>query len=85
MRLAFGRAAEKALSGLPADRRKQVLRRIKDIAADPTSRNFDVKRLASSDLFRLRVGNYRILFSVDSSKDVLTVELIRTRGDIYKR
>jgi mRNA-degrading endonuclease RelE of RelBE toxin-antitoxin system len=33
----------------------------------------------------LRVGDYRVLFSVEEGADTLTIELIRGRGDVYKR
>ena len=85
MRLEFTRAAEKTLHRIPTDRRRQIISQITVVAADPTSRQFDVKPLAGSDLFRLRVGQYRILFSIDERMEVLTVQLIRTRGDVYKR
>jgi mRNA interferase RelE/StbE len=70
MRLTFRRAAEKALDRIPADRRRQLLARIKDVAADPTSRDFDIKPLAGSDVLRLRVGEYRVLFTVDEPQAV---------------
>jgi len=85
MRLEFARAAEKALDKIPADRRRQIILRIKTLAADPTTRERDVKPLAGSDFSRLRVGRYRVLFSVDATAQMLTVHLIRTRGDVYKR
>jgi mRNA-degrading endonuclease RelE of RelBE toxin-antitoxin system len=44
-----------------------------------------VQRLAGSELRRFRVGEYRVLFAVDTANQLLTVELIRTRGDVYKR
>jgi len=44
-----------------------------------------VQPLAGGDLFRLRVGGFRVLFSIDDKRETLIVELIRTRGDVYKR
>ena len=85
MRVRFRSAAEKALERIPADRRRQILSRIGQVAADPAARGTGVVPLAGSDLLRLRVGDYRVLFSVDEGEQMLTVELIRTRGDIYKR
>lgn len=41
--------------------------------------------MAGGDLFRLRVGDFRVLFAVDVANQVLTVELVRPRGDVYKR
>ena len=46
----------------------------------------DIKKLKGhSDLLRLRVGNYRVIYTVDHG--VLTVYVIDVdnRGDVYKR
>ena len=37
------------------------------------------------DLLRLRVGNYRIVYTVDNGKLIVYVIDIDNRGDIYKR
>ena len=84
MRVVFTAAARKTLRRLPADRRIQIVARIEAVASG-TAQNPDVQRLAGSELRRLRVGEYRVLFAVDMANQVLTVELIRTRGDVYKR
>jgi mRNA interferase RelE/StbE len=85
MKVVFTRAGERSLQRLPADRRRQILRRIESVAANPEGRGLHVQPLAGSDLFRLRVGDYRVLFSMNFERDVLIVELVRTRGDVYKR
>jgi mRNA interferase RelE/StbE len=72
------------LRRLPAHRRTQIVGRI-EAAAAGDARNIDVKPLAGSDLHRLRVGEYRVLFAIDPETQVFRVELIRTRGDVYKR
>jgi mRNA interferase RelE/StbE len=77
-------SARKTLRRLPADRRTQIVARI-EAAASGGAPNVDVKRMAGSDLYRLRVGEYRVLFAIDNEAQVLRVELIRTRGDVYKR
>ena len=44
----------------------------------------DVKKLAGHDnLYRLRVGDWRIIFSY-ADKDTILVEEIEPRGDVYK-
>jgi mRNA interferase RelE/StbE len=85
MRVVFTRAAERSLMRLPTDRRRQILVRIEAVAADPSNRRLHIEPLAGSELFRLRIGAYRVLFSLENARDVLTVELVRTRGDVYKR
>ena len=38
-----------------------------------------------SNLFRLRVGDYRILYTIDEAVKIISIENIDNRGDIYKR
>ena len=86
MQIVFRRAAERALDKLPAARRRQIVARIEQLATGPTSRNLDIRPLEGSfGLFRLRVGDYRVLSSIDEVADTVKIELIRGRGDVYKR
>jgi mRNA interferase RelE/StbE len=86
VQIVFRRAAEKALDRLPAARRRQIVGRIERLASASASRNLDVRPLeGGSGLFRLRVGDYRVLFSMSEAADTVTIELIRGRGDVYKR
>ena len=46
----------------------------------------DIKPLKGhDDLLRLRVGGYRIIYSVDNGQLVVYVIDVDSRGDIYKR
>lgn len=46
----------------------------------------DIKRLQGySDLFRVRVGNIRILYSIKENLKIINIENIDNRGDVYKR
>ena len=45
----------------------------------------DTKKLKGSELFRVRVGNYRVLYTIDEGIKVITIENIDNRGDVYKR
>lgn len=86
MQIVFRRAAERALSRLPAGPRRQIVSRIERLGAGSATRNLDIRPLAGgSGVFRLRVGDYRVLYSIDEAADTLTIELIRGRGDVYKR
>ena len=45
----------------------------------------DIKRLQVYDLFRLRVGTIRVIYSIDEEMKIINIENIGNRGDIYKR
>lgn len=40
--------------------------------------------LGYDDYFRLRVGDYRVIYTIDNGKLVICVIDIGNRGDIYK-
>jgi mRNA interferase RelE/StbE len=45
----------------------------------------DIRPLAGQPgVYRLRVGNYRVLFHVDHQHAILFIDAIGPRGDIYK-
>jgi len=82
MKVVFTATARKSLRRVPADRRARIVSRVEAVAAGERA---DVQPLQGSDLLRLRVGEHRVLFAVDLTNQILTVELVRTRGDVYKR
>lgn len=46
----------------------------------------DIKRLQGyNNLYRLRVGNMRVLYSIKESLKIISIENIDNRGDVYKR
>lgn len=45
----------------------------------------DIKRLKGHDLYRMRVGNVRVIYSIQEDIRVINIENIDNRGVIYKR
>jgi mRNA interferase RelE/StbE len=61
---------------------RQIQERILAIAEDPAGHDADVRSLTNRPGFRLRVGDWRVIFSMDDA--TLDVLVIKPRGDIYK-
>ena len=72
-----------ALKFIERQSKSQRLRLYKAIYKLPAEG--DIKKLKGTGLYRLRVGDYRIIYSVDNGLKVINVENIDNRGDIYKR
>ena len=55
------------------------------LSEDPF-RHSNIKKLSGEleGSFRLRLGNMRIIYSVDDNKRVVYIEVIGFRGDVYK-
>jgi len=56
----------------------------KELAVDPHNTDFDIKKLSGRDGYRLRIGNYRAIYTVDAGQLVILVVNVGPRGDIYK-
>ena len=61
---------------------QQIRARILAVAQDLSRPGLDVKPLTNRPGFRLRVGDWRIIFDMDAT--TLEVLAIETRGDVYK-
>ena len=77
-------AALRELRKLPEDIRRRVAARIDALAGDP--RPAGVERIqGEADLYRVRVGDYRIVYQLASKALVVLVVRIGHRRDVYRR
>ncbi len=67
----------------PADA-KRIRTALEKLGVDPDRKDIDVKSLSGRPAYRLRIGNYRVIFQRDDVVRVLAVERIAPRGDVYK-
>jgi mRNA interferase RelE/StbE len=73
--------ALKDLQRLPQSVRVRIGNRIDALANEPRPRG--TVKLAG-DLYRIRVGTYRILYQVDDNASVVTIARIRHRREAYR-
>ncbi len=78
------RQAQKVLSSLPSNTRARLAEKINRLGHDPDDGSLDTKRLTGVPLYRLRVGDWRIIYDRQDAVRVITIEKIKTRGDAYK-
>lgn len=81
--LRLARSAEKDLRRLDPPVRKRVLDGLDRLVAE--DRSLDVRRLTGSERFRLRVGDWRVIFDYDSETETVLVQRILPRGRAYER
>ena len=82
--LRFSKPALKALLKMPAGIAKRMRTELDAVAADPAAYRGDWKPLQGTDLWRLRVGDWRAICDVRDGELVLLVVKIAPRGDAYK-
>jgi mRNA interferase RelE/StbE len=83
--VSFRRSAEKDLQRLDDNVQGRILQAVDGLEKNP--RPFGFRKLQGrrrDDAFRIRVGDYRIVYTVDDSSKVVTVERIRHRREVYR-
>ena len=79
----ISRTAEQQLRKLPRADRERVARRMSSLAHDPYPRG--TRKLAGfEDVYRVRVGSWRILYSVGTKTLIIIILKVGHRGDIYR-
>lgn len=79
----ISRTAEKRLKKLRRDDQRRVVTAILALGDDPHPRGS--RKLAGyDDVFRIRVGSYRVLYSVSGRKLIIIVLKIGHRKDVYR-
>ncbi len=74
---------EKILRRLPRRLLKRVERTIEALAENP--RPFGCKRLVGHrDLYRVRVGDWRIVYAIEDDKLIVLIVKIAPRGRVYR-
>lgn len=76
--------AKKKLQSLPRSDRFRIAEKLAQLGRNPDDSSLDIKKLEGEPYFRLRVGNWRIIFERHDMVRIITVEKIKPRGDAYK-
>jgi mRNA interferase RelE/StbE len=61
----------------------RIVSAVKNLAHDPLPKDYK-KLKAGSDIFRIRQGNYRIIYEIDRKVKQVRILCARHRKDVYK-
>jgi mRNA interferase RelE/StbE len=73
----------KDLSRLPVNWQKRILGKIKAVAADPYASHNNGTKLQGRDGYRLRVGDWRVIYELHDDRLELWALEVGPRGGIY--
>lgn len=79
-KIIWDKKAQDALDKLEILIARRIILKVKELGEDPFSK--DIKRLKGETSFRLRVGDYRVIF--DIIRDAIIVVKIGHRKNIYE-
>ena len=76
------RPAEKEMDELPGAVHARISGRILLLEDNPRPRG--AKKLSGREEYRLRVGDYRVLYTIDDKRHVVTVFAVGHRREVYQ-
>ena len=76
-------SAKKELAKLPKKDLQKVVNKILSLSSNP--RPAGCEKLSTEEKYRLRQGNYRIIYSVEDKQVVVVVVKIGHRKDVYRK
>lgn len=81
-RLLIKPSAAKELEALPTKDRKRVAVKIQRLSSEP--RPPGTEKLSGQEKYRLRQGDYRVLYAVDDDEAAVVIVKIGHRRDVYR-
>ena len=79
----FARSARRELEGLPRSVAARILERIQALSENPRSHGCR-KIQGPSQLWRIRVGEYRVIYQIDDKDRIVDIIVIRHRSEAYR-
>lgn len=80
----YSNTALKRLRNIPRNLAQRIQEKLINLANNPYEYNPNVKKLVNREGYRLRVGDWRIIYQIYDDEIVILVLDIDTRGGIYK-
>ena len=81
-RLEVSHTAHRQIRRLPGQTQERANKAIARLAENP--RPPGVKKLTAREGYRVRVGDYRILYQIDDDAKLVVIFRVMARGDVYR-
>jgi mRNA interferase RelE/StbE len=79
----FARSARKELERLPSREVKRIIAKITALALEP--RPTGCRKLVSEqNLWRIRIGEYRVVYSINDEMQIIDIVMVRHRSEVYR-
>lgn len=82
-RIIFARSARKELEELPAQQVERIFRKIRGLAGEPRPSGCR-KLTGGQNLWRIRVGEYRVIYFIYDAENLVDITAIRHRSEAYR-
>ena len=83
-KIIFAKEAQKALLRLPKNTAVLVRQKLEQLAIDPYAPMTNAKKLQNRSGYRLRIGDWRVIYEIQNDELIVLVLKIAQRGDVYR-
>ena len=80
--ISIERSAQKSLTKISKADQDKIIRSIQSLSDNP--RPHGCKKLSSREAWRIRIGNYRVIYEIDDRHSKILIVVIRHRRDVYR-
>jgi mRNA interferase RelE/StbE len=82
--IVFTKQAAKSLRRIPPIIANSIRGKLAQIALDPFAKHVNVTKLQNRPSYRLRVGDWRVIYEINTEQFVVMVLKIAKRGEVYR-
>ena len=82
--LRYRRQARNYLARLPYRTKSEIVKKLHQLAENPNNPRLDVKALKSENAYLLRIGQFRVIYTLGHEELIIEIVRIRPRGDVYR-
>jgi mRNA interferase RelE/StbE len=83
-KITFTTQASKALLKMPRNTAQIIREKLNQVASDPFASIPNAKKLQGRPGYRLRIGDWRVIYEINKDEITIIVMKIAPRGEVYK-
>ena len=83
-KITYTTQAVKALLKMPRNSAQLIREKMEQVADDPFATIPNAKKLQGRPGYRLRVGDWRVIYEINKDEVIIIVMKIAPRGEVYK-
>jgi mRNA interferase RelE/StbE len=83
-RIVFTRQANRTLLKMSRNTARLIREKLDQLAQDPYARNPNVTKLQGRPGYRLRIGDWRVIYELEDEQLVIMVLKVAPRGGVYR-
>jgi mRNA interferase RelE/StbE len=83
-KIVFTRQAAKSFRRIPHNTADLIREKLEQLAADPFAKSLNTTKLQNRPSYRLRVGDWRVIYEIQKEQLLIMVLKVAPRGEVYR-